>query len=383
MKRFLSYLLGMRKIGLWLSLLSLLVVGSQSGCFQYERRFLGGGRVEGDAYYMLEESRWAFWWLTIICPRIFTSMTWYTEVTRRDDLECRDLVDWRLWWGAQTGSMSTEELLMRWRLKWPLRKDKRLAGDRYIRLLCGDSENCELLIQQERALAPRYRVGSLGLYVRTGSEFVRVPLEESNCSLWVVFSDLTRVGPYLIPYVMDLEAAYIDRSLQSRYRTDALFCFDLKSQALYTLYQEAEKCYLERWLPNEKEPRRDILSLPMAESMPFYFWLLEESIGVASWNSKTGQVAFTTFDRESLRECSSVSVSAFPKPPSIDQVPNYVRKQGDWLYVINPSGLRAYSRVLLFVLGDASERSVTKREPRECVLRFNLINGKRECYYAK
>ena len=331
----------------------------QTGCLEHHGRVFGGGRIKDGNYYVLEDSAWTLWWLTIIFPSVMTHMTTWHEIRVGDDNEERSLVDW-MWWNGTTSPLGIprDVEVYRWILDGELLNPNisLTQPNQRIRLLCNDLESYALLIQEERRLSAKYRHGPFALYERTGEFYTWIPPSVWNCSLWVIQPNGTRVGPYWIPYVTVMENDYIDGGLRSRYRTNALFCFESTTQKLYALYKEEDRYYFEYWKPNISVPVCKELTLP-SEGEPFYCWVLEEAFGVASWNPQTQSALFTTFDRATLAPLSTTTAPHFPKPPSPERIPYVIRKCGDWIYVFDIS--------------------------MEYVLRFNLVTGGEERYCVK
>lgn len=357
----------------------------QTGCFHYERNVIGGGRVEGGRYRILEESSWTFWWLTIAFPSVMTNMTRWYEIKVEDGKEECALVDWMWWGGAHSPSdIPNEEYLRRWVLDGVLLQPHLsfTRPNQRILLLCNDLESYALLVQEERRLSTKYRNGPFALYARTGKPYTWVS-SEGNCSLWVIQPDGTHIGPYWIPYVTAMENPYVDGALRSRYRTNALFCFEPKTQTLCALYKDENRYYVEYWRPDISHPVREGSPLPFEGEEAFYCWISETTVGVASWNAQTQCARFTTFNQRTLAPLSTTMVPHFPKPPPFEHIPDVMRKVGDWMYVFNKSVRRVYASFTLFDFASSSEDDLPAGEAREYILRFNLVTGDREEYYVK
>lgn len=364
---------------------------SQAGCFYWRRSVEGGGRVQDGKYYVLEETAWTWWWFTLMFPSCMTNMRIWSEVCPEDG-DAKTCVDWACWnRKGSAPSVPHDELLPRWVLGKSLVQPSTLKPNQRLRMLCNDTESHMLLVQEERRLDWSFLENASAAMWNGASETVAPTV--GNCTLWVVRQDDTRIGPYLLPYAMDSMNDYFDLTLRSRYRTNALFCFEPTSQTLCVLYRENRRWYFERWKPNEAQPTQKAVPLPMSEKEPFYFWVSECTVGVASWSRQTAEATFTTFDGATLTKQHSVSSTSFPKPPLFRQVadernpfektPELIRKNGDWLYVVNDCYHDTYSTFSLPWFGAESGLDLSEGEVREYVLRFNLKTGARERYYVK
>ena len=177
----------------------------QTGCLEHHGRVFGGGRIKDGNYYVLEDSAWTLWWLTIIFPSVMTHMTTWHEIRVGDDNEERSLVDW-MWWNGTTSPLGIprDVEVYRWILDGELLNPNisLTQPNQRIRLLCNDLESYALLIQEERRLSAKYRHGPFALYERTGEFYTWIPPSVWNCSL--LTADFVLVIERMLFFVLSL-----------------------------------------------------------------------------------------------------------------------------------------------------------------------------------
>lgn len=375
----------------------LLLCISQTGCLYWRRSIVGGGRIQDGKYYVLENTAWTWWWFTFLVPSCAVNMSIWSEVCPEDE-NAKTCVDWAFWCRAGAKpSFTNEELLQRWMFGKPILQSNILNINQRFRLLCNDTKDYILLVQRQKHLNQTY-VKALRKQssCTDNTDIVTTKPIKGNCMLWVIQPDDTRIGPYWLPYIMGPGGdCSCDTVLRSRYRANALFCFEPTSQALCVLYREEQQWHFELWEANNTIPNQSAILEIDSEKEPFYFWVSNRTVGVASWSQRTKNATFTTFDKTTLKKQHAISSALFPSPPIrkeevppmprlynvFEKTPELIRKNGDWLYIVDDRFHHIYS-TFSFPFNLESGLSLSKGETREYVLRFNVNTGVREVYYA-
>ena len=375
----------------------LLLCISQTGCLYWRRSVVGGGRIQDGKYYVLENTAWTWWWFTFLVPSCAVNMSIWSEVCPEDE-NAKTCVDWAFWCRAGAKpSFTNEELLQRWMFGKPILQSNILNINQRFRLLCNDTKDYILLVQRQKHLNQTYVKALRKQSSRTdNTDIVTTKPIKGNCMLWVIQPDDTRIGPYWLPYIMGPGGdCSCDTVLRSRYRANALFCFEPTSQALCVLYREEQQWHFELWEANNTIPNQSAILEIDSEKEPFYFWVSNRTVGVASWSQRTKDATFTTFDKTTLKKQHAISSALFPSPPIrkeevppmprlynvFEKTPELIRKNDDWLYIVDDRFHHIYS-TFSFPFNLESGLSLSKGETREYVLRFNVNTGVREVYYA-